>query len=150
MFIAKQKDLIVQVANTRKELEGKIALMPNVTIEETTETYELVEGKFITIAEKQVVEKERIQTLSMTPLDFIKALEAFAGITYAQVKELCDTYPEIDRELRFCQNVYRNNPMLSQESLAKLPEAFRLTEEQIDNLFVAVDNLKREERNILS
>ena len=44
----------------------------------------------------------------MTPLDFIKALEKFAGITYAQVKELCDTYPEIDRELRFCQNVYRN------------------------------------------
>ena len=87
-------------------------------------------------------EKERIQGLSMTPLDFIKALEKFAGITYAQVKELCDTYPEIDRELRFCQNVYRNNPMFSQEALAQLPEAFRLTDEQIDNLFIAVDNLK--------
>ena len=88
-------------------------------------------------------EKERIQGLLMTPLDFIKALEKFAGITYAQVKELCDTYPEIDRELRFCQNVYRNNPMFSQEALAKLPEAFRLTDEQIDNLFIAVDNIKK-------
>ena len=88
-------------------------------------------------------EKERIQGLSMTPLDFIKALEKFAGITYAQVKELCDTYPEIDRELRFCQNVYRNNPMFSQKALAKLPEAFRLTDEQIDNLFIAVDNMKK-------
>ena len=87
-------------------------------------------------------EKERIQGLSMTPLDFIKALEQLAGITYEQIKNLCDNYPAIDRELRFCQNVYRNNPMFSQEALAQLPEAFRLTDEQIDNLFVYVDNLK--------
>lgn len=89
------------------------------------------------------LDKARAKNLSMTPLDFIKALEKFAGITYAQVKELCDNYPEIDRELRFCQNVYRNNPMFSQEALAQLPEAFRLTDKQIDDLFIAVDNMKK-------
>ena len=128
--------------NSREELEQALQFMVYDTIEEVSEKLQLVNGKYVTEQEAKQIERDKINSLSMTPLDFIKALEKFAGITYAQVKELCDTYPEIDRELRFCQNVYRNNPMFSQEALAKLPEAFRLTDEQIDNLFIAVDNLK--------
>lgn len=142
MFIAKHNDLIVLAKNTREELEQALQFMVYDTIEEIPEKLQLVNGKYITEQEAKQIERDRINRLSMTPLDFIKALEKFAGITYAQVKELCDTYPEIDRELRFCQNVYRNNPMFSQEALAQLPEAFRLTDKQIDDLFIAVDNLK--------
>lgn len=142
MFIAKHNNLIILAKNTREELEQALQLMVYDTIEEISEKLQLVNGKYVTEQEAKQIERDKINSLSMTPLDFIKALEKFAGITYAQVKELCDTYPEIDRELRFCQNVYRNNPMFSQEALAKLPEAFRLTDEQIDNLFIAVDNLK--------
>lgn len=142
MFIAKQGNLIVQTGETLEELKNKILFLSEVEISETDEVVELINGKYVNQEEKAQIEHERIQGLSMTPLDFIKALEKFAGITYAQVKELCDTYPEIDRELRFCQNVYRNNPMFSQEALAQLPEAFRLTDKQIDDLFIAVDNLK--------
>lgn len=142
MFIAKQGNLIVQTGETLEELENKILFLSEVEISETDEVLELINGKYVNQEEKAQIEHERIQGLSMTPLDFIKALEKFTGITYAQVKELCDTYPEIDRELRFCQNVYRNNPMFSQEALAQLPEAFRLTDKQIDDLFIAVDNLK--------
>ena len=143
MFIAKHNDLIVLAKNTREELEQALQFMVYDTIEEISEKLQLVNGKYVTEQEAKQIERDKINNLSMTPLDFIKALEKFAGITYAQVKELCDTYPEIDRELRFCQNVYRNNPMFSQEALARLPEAFRLTDEQIDNLFIAVDNLKK-------
>lgn len=142
MFIAKQGNLIVQQAQTREELEAKLTFMAVDSIEEIDKELELVNGKFVTQEEKAQIEHERIQGLSMTPLDFIKALEQLAGITYEQVKKLCDTYPEIDRELRFCQNVYRSNPMFSEEALSKLPEEFHLTQEQIDNLFVAVDKLK--------
>lgn len=142
MFIAKYNDLIVLAKNTREELEQALQFMVYDTIEEISEKLQLVNGKYITEQEAKQIERDKINRLSMTPLDFIKALEKFAGITYAQVKELCDTYPEIDRELRFCQNVYRNNPMFSQEALAQLPEAFRLTDKQIDDLFIAVDNLK--------
>lgn len=142
MFIAKQGDLIVQQAPTREELEAKLTFMTVDSIEEIDKELELVNGKFVTQEEKAQIEHERIQGLSMTPLDFIKALEQLAGITYEQVKNLCDNHPEIDRELRFCQNVYRNNPMLSQEALAQLPEEFHLTDEQIDNLFIYVDKLK--------
>lgn len=143
MFIAKYNDLIVLAKNTREELEQALQFMVYDTIEEISEKLQLVNGKYITEQEAKQIERDKINRLSMTPLDFIKALEKFAGITYAQVKELCDTYPEIDRELRFCQNVYRNNPMFSQEALAQLPEAFRLTDKQIDDLFIAVDNMKK-------
>lgn len=142
MFIAKHNDLIILAKDTREELEQALQFMVYDTIEEISEKLQLVNGKYVTEQEAKQIERDKINSLSMTPLDFIKALEKFAGITYTQVKELCDTYPEIDRELRFCQNVYRNNPMFSQEALAQLPETFRLTDEQIDNLFIAVDNLK--------
>lgn len=142
MFIAKQGDLIVQVGETLEEVQNKILFLSEVEISETEVNYEFVNGKFVTQEEKAQIEHERIQGLSMTPLDFIKALEQLAGITYEQIKNLCDNHPEIDKELRFCQNVYRDNPMLSQEALAQLPEEFHLTDEQIDNLFVYVDKLK--------
>lgn len=35
MFIAKQNNLIVQLANTKEELEEKIKFYPNCVIEET-------------------------------------------------------------------------------------------------------------------
>lgn len=143
MFIAKHNDLIILAKDTREELEQALQFMVYDTIEEVSEKLQLVNGKYVTEQEAKQIERDRINRLSMTPLDFIKALEKFAGITYAQVKELCDNYPEIDRELRFCQNVYRNNPMFSQEALAQLPEAFRLTDKQIDDLFIAVDNMKK-------
>ena len=142
MFIAKHNDLIILAKDTREELEQALKFMVYDTIEEISEKLQLVSGRYVTEQEAKQIERDKINSLSMTPLDFIKALEKFAGITYAQVKELCDTYPEIDRELRFCQNVYRNNPMFSQEALAQLPEAFRLTDKQIDDLFIAVDNIK--------
>ena len=143
MFIARHNDLIILAKDTREELEQALQFMVYDTIEEISEKLQLVNGKYVTEQEAKQIERDKINKLSMTPLDFIKALEKFAGITYAQVKELCDTYPEIDRELRFCQNVYRNNPMFSQEALAQLPEAFRLTDKQIDDLFIAVDNMKK-------
>lgn len=82
-------------------------------------------------------EKERIMALSMTPLDFLKAIEKYAGITYSQIKELCDSNPEVDRELRFCQNIYRNN-----ELLIGLASQFDVSEEQLDAIFDTVDKIK--------
>lgn len=150
MYILKAQDGTLLTfdknVNILNKLVSKVSAYKDAIIEQLPENKTIYNRAVVTIEEAKILkeqdEKERIQGLSMTPLDFIKALEKFAGITYAQVKELCDTYPEIDRELRFCQNVYRNNPMFSQEALAQLPEAFRLTDKQIDDLFIAVDNLK--------
>lgn len=150
MYILKAQDGTLLTfdknVNILNKLVSKVSAYKDAIIEQLPENKTIYNRAVVTIEEAKILkeqdEKERIQRLSMTPLDFIKALEQLAGITYEQIKSLCDSYPAIDRELRFCQNVYRNNPMFSQEALAQLPEAFRLTDKQIDDLFVYVDNLK--------
>ena len=129
MFIAKQGDLIVQIANTEQELKSKMLFCSAYTVEETDVEYELVNGKFITPAEKLEEETKRIAMLKMTPLDFIKALEE-VGVSYSQIKELCNTNEEVEKQLRFCNHVYRGNPLLDQ-----LCGLFNVTAEQLNELF---------------
>lgn len=71
--------------------------------------------------------------LSMTPLDFLKAIEPY-GITYEMIKQLMDNNPLVERELRFCQNVYRKHPMIIQ-----FAEQFGMTSDQLDELFIAAN-----------
>ena len=71
--------------------------------------------------------------LSMTPLDFLKAIEPY-GITYEMIKQLMDSDPLVERELRFCQNVYRKHPMIIQ-----FAEQFGMTSDQLDELFIAAN-----------
>ena len=129
MFIAKQGDLIVHIANTEQELKSKMLFCSAYTVEETDVEYELVNGKFITPAEKLEEETKRIAMLKMTPLDFIKALEE-VGVSYSQIKELCNTNEEVEKQLRFCNHVYRGNPLLDQ-----LCGLFNVTAEQLNELF---------------
>lgn len=79
--------------------------------------------------QKEQEEKERIANLHMTPLDFINAL-ATLRVTYEQIKALCDANAEVDKQLRFCNHVYRGNPLLD-----KLCSQFGVTPKQLDELF---------------
>lgn len=81
------------------------------------------------IVENSTPEPINISLLRMTPLDFINAIEQF-GITYEEIKILCDNNPEVDKQLRFCNHVYRGNPLLNQ-----LCGNFGVTSEQLDELF---------------
>lgn len=78
-------------------------------------------------------ERARIHELKMTPLDFLKAIEAY-GVTYDMVKQIMDANPVVERELRFCQNVYRKHPMIEQ-----FATQFGITSEQLDNIFKAAN-----------
>lgn len=77
---------------------------------------------------KQQKEQARIMEMRMTPLDFLKAIEQY-GITYDMVKQFMEQNPLIERELRFCQFVYRKHPMLN--SL----EPYGITSEILDHIF---------------
>lgn len=90
--------------------------------------YELVRNPNYEQEEAQK-EYERVQNLKMTPLDFLKALEAF-GITYETIKQIMDANPLVDREMRFCQNVYRKHPMITQ-----FASIYGITDEQLDYIF---------------
>ena len=112
----------------RKKYDN-LLLIKDVIVEETDVEYELVNGKFITPVEKLEDEAKRIAKLKMTPLDFIKALEE-VGVSYSQIKELCNTNEEVEKQLRFCNHVYRGNPLLDQ-----LCGLFNVTAEQLNELF---------------
>jgi len=51
MFIAKNNDLIILAKDTRAELEEALKFMVYDTIEETEESYELINGQYVTQAE---------------------------------------------------------------------------------------------------
>lgn len=77
---------------------------------------------------KRQKEQARIMEMRMTPLDFLKAIEQY-GITYDMVKQFMEQNPLIERELRFCQFVYRKHPML--QSLSE----YGITSEILDHIF---------------
>lgn len=77
---------------------------------------------------KRQKEQAIIMEMKMTPLDFLKAIEQY-GITYDMVKQFMEENPLIERELRFCQFVYRKHPMLN--SL----EPYGITSEILDHIF---------------
>lgn len=77
---------------------------------------------------KRQKEQARIMEMKMTPLDFLKAIEQY-GITYDMVKQFMAENPLVERELRFCQFVYRKHPML--QSLSE----YGITSEILDHIF---------------
>lgn len=130
MFIAKQGELIVLTDTTREKLEKRTIMMPNITIEEVNEDYQLVGGEYVTAEVAVQKEKERIAMLKMTPRDFLLACTQKFGIEWTKLKELMDTNAQVAIELQFCNHVYRGNPLLDQ-----LAGQFGVTPEQLDNLF---------------
>ena len=79
---------------------------------------------------KEQHRKEEIGMLYMTRLDFIKALESI-GISWMAIKGLMEQYPDVEKELMLCSNVYRGNPLIDQ-----FAKNFSVTSEQLDNLFI--------------
>lgn len=55
--------------------------------------------------EKEQIESDRINSLTMTALDFITLLEQ-TGITYADIQNYLKEHVELDKQLKYCQNVY--------------------------------------------
>ncbi|MBQ3421783.1 MAG: hypothetical protein IJH34_08935 [Romboutsia sp.] len=84
MFIAIQiidgKEHIAWAADTEEELLAVLTDAVGYQIEETEETYIFFEGQFLTQAQIDEIEKERIGELFMTRGDF------FEGMLYAQQK----------------------------------------------------------------
>lgn len=105
MFIAKYNDLIVAVGNSQEELQQDLILKNYDTIEETETEYIKYNGDYLTQAEINVKEQERINNLKMTALDFLNVLKSF-GFTDAQVEAFLSANLNLKHQLQYCQNVY--------------------------------------------
>lgn len=72
---------------------------------ELKETEEALEAWGFTEEEQEEQERERINNLKMTALDFLNVLKSF-GFTDAQVEAYLDANLNLKHQLQYCQNVY--------------------------------------------
>ena len=72
---------------------------------EIKETKTALEAWGYTQAEKEQQKQERVNNLTMTPLDFIKVLQSF-GLTLQKINEFLESNLDIKMQLTYCSNVY--------------------------------------------
>jgi DNA-binding transcriptional MerR regulator len=72
---------------------------------EIRETETSLQAWGLTEQEEEEKEKERINNLTMTPLDFIKVLEQF-GLTLEQINDFLESRLDIKMQLTYCNSVY--------------------------------------------
>jgi hypothetical protein len=136
MYYIEQDNKIVLFNDNEQELKDTLLFMPqykDLEIQETKEGYTVYNYQLVTLEEAKELKKQEEHTktmeLKMTPLDFLKAIEQY-GITYDMVKQFMEQNPLIERELRFCQNVYRKHPMLNELA------TYGITSGILDNIFI--------------
>lgn len=138
----KDTDEIVAYCEDRKMIESTLKFCPY-AIKEIFETEDRIISSPVDghidfeenlKEELEEKEKERIKMLCMTRLDFIKALES-VGISWTTIKGLMEMYPEVEKELMMCSNVYRGNPLIGQ-----FASSFGISSEVLDNLFITHNN----------
>lgn len=136
MFIAKNNDLIVLVKDTKEELEEALQYIVYTTIEETEDELILYGGQYKTLEEVNAAKREELARLCVTRLDFIKILEEL-GLPWSNIKAVMAQYPEVEKELTMCSNVYRGNALID-NMIPLINQAFGLniTTVDLDNAFI--------------
>lgn len=135
-YIKDSNDKIVLADDNLQRLKDTLLFKPELKEEdivEVPEGYIIDNFELITTEEKESrdtqKEKERVAMLKMTPLDFLKAINKL-GISYDTVKEIMAANPEVEMEMKYCQNVYRGHDMIN-----KFAEQYGITSDQLDKIF---------------
>lgn len=97
MWIAKNNDLIIMAKDTRAELEQALKFMVYDTIEETSINYQLYNGEYLTEDEIAIKERQRLDSLMLTPADVERALYKEKQMDFDDLKALiAQQLPQID------------------------------------------------------
>lgn len=97
MFIAKNNELIVLAKNTREELESALQFMVYTSIEETDVEYKFYNGEYLTKDEIAEKERQRLDSLTLTPADVERALYKAKNMDFEDLKALiAQTLPQVD------------------------------------------------------
>lgn len=138
-YIKDENDKIALFDNNRQKLENTIAIMPqykDCEILQTLDSDTIVDFELITDEEAEerakAKEQDRINRLTMTPLDLIKAVKTL-GVSDEDVEAFLNSNLAIKHELQFCQNVYCG--IVKQFLPVKISEGVMLTEELVEHLF---------------
>jgi len=105
--------------------------------EETNDEYALDDDEYVLKDEKweekvKAKEQDRVNRLTMTPLDLIKAVKTL-GISDEDIETFLNNNLAIKHELQFCQNVYCG--IVKQFLPIEISEGIMLTEELVEHLF---------------
>lgn len=153
MFIAKNGDLIILARETREELEKDTEYMVYDSIEETSENYQLYDGRYLLSEEIQQKERERIDMLSLTAADVERAIYKAKGMDFDDVIAAVEAANEaaaisedsttsaidikaLKIELK-ANNFYRGNPYID-----AVGELLGFTGAQLDAFFETNDYTK--------
>ncbi|MCD7879658.1 MAG: hypothetical protein LUG16_06990 [Candidatus Gastranaerophilales bacterium] len=109
-YYIKQNDTIVLSDTDKQRLINTLVFTPQYKDLEIQETENLIkDGVLYTEeeyeAEQAEKEKERINNLTMTALDFITGLQLF-GLTLETINNYLEANLELKMQLTYCQNVY--------------------------------------------
>jgi len=97
MFIAKDGDLIILARETEEELREALRMMNYATVEETDIDYQLYNGEYLTPEEVAERERQRLDTLFLTPADVERALYKAKGMDFEDLKALiAEQIPTVD------------------------------------------------------
>lgn len=100
---------------------------------EIRETEQTLQAWGYTEEEKEEQERERVNNLTMTPLDFIKVLEDF-GLSILQINDFLESNLNIKMQLTYCNSVYCG---VVKSFLPITIEGVTITEEIIEQAFKA-------------
>lgn len=147
-YIQDKDNKIILFDKDRTKLENTLNMMPQYSDLEIKETErEIVNFEFTdTEAYREKIQKQNrdnIDMLHITRLDFINCLEKL-GLTWQNVKTLFSQYPNVEKELTMCSNVYRGNPLINQMiPLVNNSFGLNITPEQVDEEFVEKTGYER-------
>ena len=144
MFIAKNNDLIILAKETREELEQALQLMQYTAIEETSIDYQLYGGEYLTPEEIEVKERERLDSLTLTPADVERALYKAKKMDFEDLKALIvEQIPTIDiKELSIefrAKDFYRGAEAGGMRLFDVVGQLLNITSEQLDKFFETKD-----------
>lgn len=131
MYIAKMNGKVFLARETMEELLQDLMSMNYAIVEETDIDYQMYDGEYRTPEEIEQLEQERINNLSMTPLDFIKVLQSL-GLSLEQINAFLDSNIEIKTQLLYCNHVYCG---VAKQFLPKTIGGVEITAQMIEQIF---------------
>lgn len=87
--------------------------------------------------QKEQEERERILTLSVTKLDFLKYVCKPNGITYTKLMEIINSNENLQEVWNLCERVYRGDEFLNKYIAEYIPN---LTSDELDRIFMEINN----------
>ena len=143
MFYIEQDNKIVLFDEDKEKLQNTLLFMPqyqDLEIKETTrpiDNFEFADTEEY-IAKKQKEEEDKINYLTMTPLDFIKVLQSL-GLSLEQINTFLDSNLEIKTQLQYCSNVYCG---VVKQFLPITVNEVEITIDNVEQAFKAKNNIQ--------